>query len=902
MKIKFDGSIADYASVFFHALLCVEEGGTVELEKGVYPVKAKNAYREFYYLSNNDACEKAVALPIVRKRNIKIKGNGATLLLHDFISGIGIVGSENVEISDLHIDYVGNYHFELEVLSVADGLAEVRPRDGFDFTLQSGVITAACGKVGKSLCVEFDPVTKKPAYRQGFSFVDFQGEEPIEGRYAQVRLVEENGRYFLRSEWANRLHAGFVLVVCYVRKRYNQAVFVTDSENVALKNVAIDYSPSMGIMTQLSKNVTLENVRVLPSGKHGMISSVCDASHFTHCDGRLQISDCQFFNMMDDAVNVHGNYSVVESVENGLLRLRVMHAQQRGVCPYRAGDGVTVYRGKTADVRCVLPVKEIVAVEEDCFLLRVEGGEQVASGDVAFNFERMPEVEITGIACGNNRPRGVLLNSSKKTVVRNCRFSNSEHGVELAGDTNFWFEAGCCRDVTIEDCVFENCNHADGDYAIAVRPIFDTDGEEKYYHKNLTVRNNTFISFQCGMLSARNTAGLSVYGNRFIRSGLFPARKVRRGKIFLQDCLVSRMDNNIDLEEIKTLLAPVWEGNEVKEQTAVFVGEYDVAPFLFPPTGKVTVTDFSGLTVYEEGKDYRVTERGVQRLDGGIPYYTETEFYRETPDVINVGVNAEKLAFADGKSRYFKFGGIHERTVRISYLAEAKTDVFSLSGKTGCATRFKEKLRREKKGTILFYGDSITEGANASAQLRIAPYQETWTVLSHAFLSEFYGAELAYVNTAVGGKDSVWGDDCFEERVNAYAPDLLVLAFGMNDGGKTVEEFGARIRSMIEKFLVKNPHLEIMLVATSVPNPESTWYGNQEKFLSVLQTLKKEYGTGLLDMTTLTKVLYGENGRIRYRDFTGNNVNHPNDFGVRLYAQAFLNELLGEEYRAYFKK
>ena len=903
MKIKFDGNIADYAPVFFHALLCVEDGGVIELEKGTYPVCAKNAYRQFCALSNNDACEKAIAFPIVGKKNITILGNGATLLLSDFISGFGLISSQNIVLSDLNIDYVGNYHFELEVVAVSEDVAEVKKRDGFDFTLQDETLLTACGRIGKSLCVAFDPATDKPLYRNGFSFVDFCGEEPLERRYLQARIWEEDGRLFLRSDWVKTLRAGLVLVVCYVRKRYNQAVFVTDCDGVRLQNVGISYSPSMGVMAQLSKDVTLQNVRVLPNGKHGVVSSVCDATHFTHCDGKLQIDGCRFFNMMDDAINVHGNYSTVEQVQNGLLSLRFMHAQQRGVCPFQAGDTVTLYCGRTADVRCTLAVEEIVAVEETQMILRVLGDTQsVVLGDVAFNYERMPEVEIVDTACGNNRPRGVLLNSPKKTVVRNCHFSNSEHGVELAGDTNFWFEAGCCRDVTIEDCVFENCNHAGGDYAIEIRPVFDVSGEEKYYHQNVTVRNNTFISFQCGMLSARNTSGLSVYGNRFVQSEIYPKRTPKRGKMYLQDCLVSRMDGNISEEETLALLAPVWTGEEVQGQTAVFVGENDVAPLLFPPKGSVTVTDFSGLITYEENKDYCVTDKGVQRLDGDVPFYTETEFYRETPDVINVGVDGKKVSFADGKQRYFKFGKIHEKTVRISYETQSKTDIFGLNEKTGCCPKFKEKLQTQKRGKILFYGDSITEGANASAQLRVAPYQETWTTLAYEFLRLFYGADVEYVNTAVGGKDSVWGAENFEERVNAHNPDLLVLAFGMNDGGKTVEEFFALAERMIRAFFAKNPNGEIVLVATSVPNPESTWYGNQEKFLSALQTLSVRYGTGLLDMTTLTKRLYGENGYVRYRDFTGNNVNHPNDFGVRLYAQAFLNELLGKDYRDYFAR
>lgn len=142
----------------------------------------------------------------------------------------------------------------------------------------------------------------------------------------------------------------------------------------------------------------------------------------------------------------------------------------------------------------------------------------------------------------------------------------------------------------------------------------------------------------------------------------------------------------------------------------------------------------------------------------------------------------------------------------------------------------------------------------------------------------------------------------YYENVISRSPDLLVLAFGMNDGGKSVEEFYDLAEKMILKTRESLPNTQIMLVATSVPNPQSRWYGNQCKFIDADRKLREKYGVALLDMTSLTINLYGDDGIIRYRDFTDNNVNHPNDFGVRIYAQAFLAYLLGKGYADYFKK
>lgn len=47
-----------------------------------------------------------------------MESSGATLFFIDFISGFGICDSEDILIENLNIDYVGNYHMELEIESV----------------------------------------------------------------------------------------------------------------------------------------------------------------------------------------------------------------------------------------------------------------------------------------------------------------------------------------------------------------------------------------------------------------------------------------------------------------------------------------------------------------------------------------------------------------------------------------------------------------------------------------------------------------------------------------------------------------------------------------------------------------------------------------------------------------
>ena len=87
-----------------------------------------------------------------------------------------------------------------------------------------------------------------------------------------------------------------------------------------------------------------------------------------------------------------------------------------------------------------------------------------------------------------------------------------------------------------------------------------------------------------------------------------------------------------------------------------------------------------------------------------------------------------------------------------------------------------------------------------------------------------------------------------------------------------------------------NPDCEFVLVATMLANPEaSNFAGCQKDYLPALLELEEE-GIVVMDMTTMHENLLT---RKRYYDMTGNNVNHPNDFLARAYAQNLWQTVIG---------
>ena len=190
---------------------------------------------------------------------------------------------------------------------------------------------------------------------------------------------------------------------------------------------------------------------------------------------------------------------------------------------------------------------------------------------------------------------------------------------------------------------------------------------------------------------------------------------------------------------------------------------------------------------------------------------------------------------------------------------------------------------------IAFFGDSIFTGCNASGSQfggEQPPFMPAWFNMLVVGLKKHYGyEEITYVNRSLGGRKSYWGVENAQERVADYHPDLVFIGFGMNDKQTPNEDYYNNVSEIINTVRKTNPECEFVLTAPMVANKEAEgFYCHQNTFVHELNKLKGN-GVGIMDVTTAHEYLLT---RKSYRDMTGNNVNHPNDFLCRIYAQTAL--------------
>ncbi|MBQ7714531.1 MAG: hypothetical protein IJT70_01545 [Clostridia bacterium] len=354
-----------------------------------------------------------------------------------------------------------------------------------------------------------------------------------------------------------------------------------------------------------------------------------------------------------------------------------------------------------------------------------------------------------------------------------------------------------------------------------------------------------------------------------------------------------------------------WQGDVVINESYYPLcnqdGSISPAALMYDIKRIVSVRDGALGTEYKYGIDYTVTEDGKFQVipTGSISKIAYNRFYSATKP--NDGAPWQQRV--SGGYIYCHEGStFHCAQLAITYVHEEGWDKFVPESKIDMLPNTLSKLENKQHLSVVFYGDSITYGCNASG-LSISyanPYMPLWADMTVAGLKAYYEYnDISYVNTAVGGKTSEWGAEEAQTRVAAYSPDLVFIAFGMNDGslGISVQNFKGYIESIIATARAANPNCEFVIISSIVANPETLFVGLQEDYLPVLRQIEQNYsGVALADVMTSHKTLLTIK---KYSDMTGNNVNHPNDFFIRYYAQTMLTTLCPpddlDEFRAFAK-
>ena len=245
-------------------------------------------------------------------------------------------------------------------------------------------------------------------------------------------------------------------------------------------------------------------------------------------------------------------------------------------------------------------------------------------------------------------------------------------------------------------------------------------------------------------------------------------------------------------------------------------------------------------------------------------------------------VNKSFYKHIDGEPLFFlSNGGMQNFQVFITYEILERTHIYKPQKCT-----YSYLFKNNSSFKMVIYGDSISAGHDCSSVMNVEPFTPNYSEQLKILLEDKYNIKIELINSSCGGKDSNWAVQNFGEKVLHHNPDFLIIAFGMNDGTERIckEIFYNNIKEMVEEVDIKT---QIILISTMLPTPYSAtknnvpFFGKQKEYLPVLKRLVNDR-VSLFNMTAIHEDLLKHK---KHEDMQGNNINHPNDYLTRYYAQ-----------------
>ena len=340
----------------------------------------------------------------------------------------------------------------------------------------------------------------------------------------------------------------------------------------------------------------------------------------------------------------------------------------------------------------------------------------------------------------------------------------------------------------------------------------------------------------------------------------------------------------------KDIYKPIWQGDTMFEESLVVVEEEDgtkVGKLLYEPTEIIRVNDYTLQKEYSaseykiEGKNLILTENST------MPYLTYEQYYEA--DISDMPGMQTQTGSEPGKNILFtESAGLVRYHINVTYKHEDTWQGKVPTYQGDKLPNTMNKLKEDKALSLFMTGDSIAAGCTSSSLLNIEPFRPSFGTGFALELEEWFDAEIDFENGAVGGWTSQDGKEEIESQMVEYAPDLAIIAFGMNDGSFNVPNstFESNIRDIIDVIRTASPDCEFILIATIVANPEWSGVGTQDRYLEALNTIASDTtGCVVMDMTSFTQELFKYK---RGMDMLTNNVNHPSDFLQRGYIQQLM--------------
>lgn len=523
---------------------------TLRFKRGTYHFRSDHATPREMYVSNHDQSQpKRVCFALDSLNHFSIEGGGADFIFHGRLVPFAINDCQDIKLNKFSIDFADPQITQVEIVKndKEDGIT-FRPEPWVNYSIASGRFEAKGydWTMTPTAGIAFEKDTRHIVYNTGDLGINTNG----------VKKVDENLLH--APAWKDQRLKPGMKVAMRSWMRPSPGIFINESADITLKDVKVHYAEGMGLLAQRSTNLELNRFGVCLRGDDDprYFSTQADATHFSQCRGTITSNNGLYEGMMDDAINIHGVYlGVHERIDDYTLRCRFEHGQAWGFAWGDKGDSIILINsatmensGPTNTIASIRPVSGKIMGEKEFIIRLTQPMAEFDPKSTRIGIENLtwtPRIEFNDNIVRNNRARGALFSSPRRTVCEGNLFDHtSGTAILLCGDCNGWYESGAVRDLVIRRNTFINALTSMYQFTNAVISVYpeipNLKEQKTCFHGGefggILIEDNVFDTFDEPLLYVKSTSGLIFRNNTVRKNNEYAPMHWNKKAVWMEHC------------------------------------------------------------------------------------------------------------------------------------------------------------------------------------------------------------------------------------------------------------------------------------------------------------------------------------------------------------------------------
>ena len=257
--------------------------------------------------------------------NVTVDLGGAKLIFHGRILPFAVYNCKNISFKNFSVDYDRPFYTQGTLTDVTAGSLTLDIPDLFGYRIENSNFIAISDywennlNHGSLLFQPYDANKLTLSESTGMILgligekINRQPNPPLEIHHLHAQQL--SGRKVLLNGFPETFTPRIGEILAFTHENRHKTGFqIENCIDTSFENIRLIHIGALALIANLCHNIYFHNFSCyLDDECKGRIISVnADIIHGFHCTGKVIVEDCRFENMLDDAINFHGNYTLCD--------------------------------------------------------------------------------------------------------------------------------------------------------------------------------------------------------------------------------------------------------------------------------------------------------------------------------------------------------------------------------------------------------------------------------------------------------------------------------------------------------------------------------------------------------------------------------------------------------------